>query len=144
MSDFLHGKELDSYLKDMMRYNRVRKINEFNKTIKKGGGQLEPTLMDYEKLEENMKAKIEKTYFIPREIAEKEDTDTNSKVENNNKLPIISIDTISDVILSEYDNTIDTLIELVSNMKTKVESGSKRYDQLTCLLYSLYILEDKK
>ena len=68
----------------------------------------------------------------------------NSKVENNNKLPIISIDTISDVILSEYDNTIDTLIELVSNMKTKVESGSIRYDQLTCLLYSLYILEDKK
>lgn len=137
----------DQMVKDLLELERLKYINKNNNKLKELGITPEPTLMDFEKLEESKRAKIMRTYLVPKETV----NDDNQNNEENEipykevdtsciKYPVLSLDTIGDVLLS-YDNTLEAFDKLFTNMKSKVEKGSKRYDQLSYLIYSLKILE---
>lgn len=148
MDNFKIDEELDSYVKDVIHLNKVKEINQLNNFLKKNGGKPAPTLMDFEKLEENKRAKIEKTYIIPKEIMNEDNEQTNTEDSTNVKevkirepgTGILSLDTISDIIL-EYDDMIKAIDELLDILKSKVPNGSKHYDQLSYLIYSIKIIK---
>lgn len=148
MDNFKIDEELDSYVKDVIHLNKVKEINQLNNFLKKNGGKPAPTLMNFEKLEENKRAKIEKTYIIPKEIMNEDNEQTNTEDSTNVKevkirepgTGILSLDTISDIIL-EYNDTMEAIDKLLNIMKSKVPNGSKHYDQLSYLIYSIKIIK---
>ena len=148
MDNFKIDEELDSYVKDVIHLNKVKEINQLNNFLKKNGSKPAPTLMDFEKLEENKRAKIEKTYLIPKEIMNENDEQTNTEDTTNIKeveirkpgTGILSLDTISDIIL-EYNDMMEAIDELLDILKSKVPKGSKHYDQLSYLIYSIKIIK---